>query len=211
MSIETAIKRLCGFDLVVVLGGNIRLVNGKYVSTPYKEGTEKSFGGCGRVLTAAMFYHWGIAPRFIVSTGKTHPNPDAPTEAAVMKNEMIGCGVPADCITEEGKSLNTLENAIEVAKLLRSGDFHWCKRIGLITSSWHLRRSLAFFDAQGLVAEGRHITPISSDKFVGQIMPELRPIIRELYHTPSMVARLKREKQGVIDFYAGRYKAEQPY
>ncbi len=188
--------------MVVVLGGNIRLVNGDYVSTPYEEGTEKSFGGCGRVITAAMFYHWGIAHHFIVSTGKTHPHPYAPTEAAVMKAEMIGYGVPADYITEEGKSLNTLENAIEVARLLQSEKFIQCAQIGLISSSWHLRRALAFFDGQGLTAEGRHITLISSDKLMVEIIPEFKPIIKELYHTPSMAAGLKREKQGVVDFYA---------
>ncbi len=43
-------KRALRFDVAVVLGGNIRLVNGDYVSTPYEEGTEKSFGGCGLIL-----------------------------------------------------------------------------------------------------------------------------------------------------------------
>ena len=205
---ETENKPHYSFDVAVVLGGNIRLVNGIYASTPYEEGTEKSFGGYGRVVTATMFYHWGLVSHFIVSTGKTHPNPDAPTEAAVMKAEMIDCGVPAECITEEGVSLNTLENAIEVAKLLRTEQFKRCSEIGLISSSWHLPRALTLFDAQGLTVEERHIILISSDKFIGQIIPELKPIIRELYHTPSMAARLKREKQGILDFYARRYKSK---
>ncbi len=127
-----------------------------------------------------------------------------------MKAEMIGYGVPADYITEEDKSLNTLENAIEVAQLLRSEKFKQCTEIGLLSNSWHLRRALAFFEAQGLAAEGRHITLISSDKFMGEIIPEFKPIIKELYHTSSMVARLKREKQGVIDFHANRYKSGPP-
>lgn len=207
---EAKSKRGYRFDVVVVLGGNIRLVNGVYVSTPYEEGTEKSFGARGRVVTATMFYHWGFAQRFIVSTGKTHPDPEAPTEASVMKAEMVSYGVPAGCITEEAKSLNTLENAIEVARILRTDELKYCSEIALISSSWHLPRALAFFEAQGLMAEGRRITLISSDKFMGEIVPEFKPTIRELYNTPSMKARLKREKQGIIDFYAGRYKSAPP-
>jgi hypothetical protein len=49
---------------------------------------EKGVGARGRVVTAAIFYHLGMASHFIVSTGKTHPAPDAPTEAAVMKAEL---------------------------------------------------------------------------------------------------------------------------
>jgi hypothetical protein len=44
-SVNVVYKRTCRFDVVVVLGGNIRLVNGKYVSTPYEEGLEKALEG----------------------------------------------------------------------------------------------------------------------------------------------------------------------
>ncbi len=45
-------KQTFKFDVVVVPGGDIRLVNGKFVSTPYEEGLEKSFGGWGRAVTS---------------------------------------------------------------------------------------------------------------------------------------------------------------
>ncbi len=38
-------KQTCKFDVVVVLGGDSRPVNGKYVSTPYEEGLEKALEG----------------------------------------------------------------------------------------------------------------------------------------------------------------------
>lgn len=122
--------------------------------------------------------------------GKTHPNPDAPTEAAIMKAELIDYGVPENCITTEDKSLNTLENAIAVPKILRTDKFERDREIALISSSWNLRRSLAFFDAQGLTAEGRYITLISSDKIMYEILPEFRQLIVELYNSPRMESRI---------------------
>lgn len=199
------------FDVAIVLGGGIRLFNGKYTSTSYQEGTEKGFGGRSRVVTAAIFYHSGLASHFIVSTGKTHPHPDAPTEAAIMRTELIDYGVPDSCITIEDKSLNTLENAVEVARILRTDKFKQARQIALISNSYHLRRSLTFFAAQGLTGEGRHLTLISSDRVIIEIMPELRQSIIDLYNSPSMKARIKREAQGIRDFHARRYEPRPPH
>jgi uncharacterized SAM-binding protein YcdF (DUF218 family) len=203
---EIAIKPPRTFDVAIILGGNIRLFNSQYVSSPYEENTEKGVGARGRVVTAAIFYHLGLASQFIVSTGKTHPNPDAPTEAAVMQTELIDYGVPDSCITLEEKSVNTLENAIEVARILRTDKFKQATAIALISNSYHLRRMKTFFDAQGLTAEGRQLTLISCDRIIYEIIPELRQRFVELYNSPNMKARMKGEAQGVLDFYAGRYK-----
>ncbi len=207
---EIEIKPPRTFDVAVILGGNIRLFNGKYISSPYEESMDKGVGGRGRVVTAAIFYHLGLASNFIVSTGKTHPNSDAPTEAAVMKTELIAYGVPDSCITIEEKSVNTLENAIEVARILRTDKFKQATAIALISNSYHLRRMYTFFDAQGLTAEGRHLTLISCDRILYEVIPELRQCIIDLYNGPSMKARIKGEAQGVRDFYARRYKPRSP-
>ena len=198
------------FDVTVILGGNIRLFNGKYISSPYEESMEKGVGARGRVVTAAIFYHLGLASHFIVSTGKTHPDPDAPTEAAVMKAELVDYGVPDSCITVEEKSVNTLENAIEVARLLRTDKFKQATAIALVSNSYHLRRMYTFFVAQGLTAEGRHLTLISCDRILYEILPELRQRFVDLYSSSSMKARMNAEVQGVIDFYARHYKPRPP-
>jgi hypothetical protein len=41
----------------------------------YEEGTEKSFGGCGRVVTAALFLPLELASYFIVSSKRKTPDP----------------------------------------------------------------------------------------------------------------------------------------
>ena len=89
-------------------------------------------------------YKQGKANKFIVSTGQTVtlpgknvPDPKAPSESSVMKDEMIRYGIPEEDIILEEKSNSTLTNAIESAKIIREMDF---KRIGLLTSFWHLKK-----------------------------------------------------------------------
>lgn len=60
------------FDVVVVLGGNIRKTkDGKWKTTSFEEGNEKSIGAHSRTLAAAELYKKKKAVKFIVSTGYT--------------------------------------------------------------------------------------------------------------------------------------------
>ena len=60
-------------EVVVVLGGNIVKSGDRYITTPYQQGTKKSFGAQGRVITSAFLYHLGVSDCLILSTGKTDP------------------------------------------------------------------------------------------------------------------------------------------
>jgi uncharacterized SAM-binding protein YcdF (DUF218 family) len=199
------------YDVVVVLGGNIRptirLTKKVYVTTSHVEGSEKSIGAHARTLAAAELYKRGRASYFIVSTGKTSPDPEAPTEAAVMKEEMVRCGVPQGLIIPEDISVNTLENAAECAEIIRQNDF---KNIGILTSSWHLSRAMVMFKAQGLEEEGKKLYRISAEKILAEKSPKYKRIIRKVYSTESMRQRVKGEKKGIGDFRAGRYKPQPP-
>src|SRR6266581_5915494 len=111
-------------DVVVVLGGNIVKNAAGYLTTPYTKGTKKSFGAQGRVITAAFLYHQGVCDCIILSTGKTDPeDQDAPTEAAVMKAELMAYDVPEASIYLEEGSRTTEENARELAQLLNTESF----------------------------------------------------------------------------------------
>ncbi len=94
------------------------------MTTPYTSGAKKSFGAQGRVLTATLLYHLGVSDCLLLSTGKTDPeDPDAPSEASVMKDELMAYGVPATCIHLEEGSKTTEENARELAKLFDAEPF----------------------------------------------------------------------------------------
>lgn len=64
------------------------------------------------------------------------------SEAEVMKNLAILLGVPEDKIIIESKSQNTMEQAIELAKLFPPQEN---KRIGIVTSAMHMPRAVQAF------------------------------------------------------------------
>src|SRR5438128_2383720 len=104
-------------EVVVVLGGNIVKSGDRYITTSYEKGTKKSFGAQGRVITSAFLYHLGVSDCLILSTGKTDPeDKGAPSEASVMKAELMAFGVPETCIHLEEQSRTTEENARKLVK-----------------------------------------------------------------------------------------------
>lgn len=201
------------YDVVVVLGGNVRRTkSGRWVTTSYTEGKEKSIGAHARVMAAAELRKQGKAKIFIVSTGQTVtipgtdiPDPKTPTEAAVMKEEMVRYGIPAEDIILEEKSDSTLTNAIECAKIIRKMDF---KRIGLLTSFWHLERAMVMFESQRLDIEGRSIIPLSADEIVASISKRHAKIVENMENSPTLKKRIAAETEGINAFKEGRYQSK---
>lgn len=202
------------YDVVVVLGGGVRRTkSGRWVTTSYVEGEEKSIGAHARTLAAAELYKKGLVKTFIVSTGQTvgvpgHNNTldtTSPTESSVMKGEMVRYGVPESAIILEEKSISTLTNAIESAKIIREMDF---KRIGLLTSFWHLERAMVMFEAQRLDIEGRSITPLSADEIVAEISNRHARIVDNMENSPTIKKRLASEVKGIKAFKEGKYKSK---
>jgi len=195
-------------DVVVVLGGNIVKSGVGYITTSYSKATKKSFGAQGRVITAAFLYHQGVCDCIILSTGKTDPEDQgAPTEAAVMKAELMTYGVPETCIYLEEGSRTTEENARELAKLLSAESFKEKKTIGVVTSSWHIRRTDAFLTREGVKREGRTIKYISSDTMLCRYLPEFREDMYMLYRRQEMKERIRDEHNGYNALKNGIYQS----
>ena len=195
-------------DVLVVLGGNIVKSDAGFITTPYTKGTKKSFGAQGRVITAAFLYHQGVCDCIILSTGKTDPkDQDAPTEAAVMKAELMSYDVPKTCIYLEEGSRTTEENARELAKLLNTESFQEKKTIGVVTSSWHIRRTDAFLERAGVRRAGRTIKYISSDTMLCRYLPEFRADMYTLYLGQEMKERLQDERNGYNALKNGTYQS----
>ena len=197
-------------EVVVVLGGNIVKSGDYYITTPYEKGTKKSFGAQGRVITAAFLYHLRISDCFILSTGKTDPEDEgAPSEASVIKAELMAYGVPETCIHLEEQSQTTEENARELVKLFTTETFKRKRTIGVITSSWHIRRTDAFLKREGFHAESRKIKFISSDTMISRYLPEFRDDIHRLYHGQEMKDRIQDEYNGHSALKNGTYRSRQ--
>jgi uncharacterized SAM-binding protein YcdF (DUF218 family) len=121
-------------DVYVVLGGgineNVPDIDGKGALSAY---------ALSRVTTAYRLYMRDKKP--IIFTGGKIFN-RAP-EAEIAKRFLISLGVPPHHIITEEKSTDTYENAQYVKEI---ADKHQFKKIVLITSAFHMKRSYLLFN-----------------------------------------------------------------
>ncbi len=126
-------------EAIVVLGGGTQ---------PFvypRPGPEVDDAG-DRIIYGARLYREGKAPLILVTGGRL-PWSFSPQGAAhEMADLMTFMGVPEDMILLEEKSANTYENAIFTKDILEPMGI---TRIILVTSAFHMPRSVAVFEKQG--------------------------------------------------------------
>jgi uncharacterized SAM-binding protein YcdF (DUF218 family) len=128
---------VAGADAIVVLGAPLL-----------------SDGSVGEVLAERVragveLWRAGVAPRVVLSGGRTRGAPRSESEA--MGELARGLGLPDDALLLESESQTTYENAHRVAELL--GARGW-RRVVVVTTPFHLRRAVRWFRRAGLEAEG---------------------------------------------------------
>jgi uncharacterized SAM-binding protein YcdF (DUF218 family) len=124
--------------IVLMGGGTSRMDSGlvpKRASMPRIEAAAKVYRQCRET---------GASCRVIVSGGD--PQDHGQAEADNYAPYVLARGVPSTDLTRENKSLNTYENAQNVAGIL--GNAHDSTLI-LVTSAYHMRRSVRAFEAFG--------------------------------------------------------------
>lgn len=134
----------CCYDYIVVLGAGV------IVSAPPMRAEPQLTDTSDRLWLAARLYRRGVAPKVVVTGGSFAVLPDgrpAQTEAEAMRQVLVDFGVPADRIVIEGKALNTIENMREVRALVGGS------KVALVTSAFHMPRSLQLARNAGLNAE----------------------------------------------------------
>lgn len=113
--------------------------------------------GYPRLFEAARLYHACKKTKsvceLILSGGD--PTHHGKSEATVMAKALQSLGIPESDIIMENQSRNTFENAKFTRELIESNEFN---HIILVTSGFHLKRALRFFEYQGLSVE-----PASAD------------------------------------------------
>jgi uncharacterized SAM-binding protein YcdF (DUF218 family) len=101
-----------------------------------------------RALEAVRVYQILASP-WVISSGGEAEEPDAEPNAVTMRDALMRLGVPAGRILLESSSVNTHDEAVLVAPMLRALRV---ERVVLVTSDIHMRRSLATFRAAGVDA-----------------------------------------------------------
>lgn len=108
--------------------------------------------GADRVTHTVQLYKLGLIQKILVSGGSGRLLTKEEPEANKFKRAMVMMGVPADSILLENQTRNTAESAIEVKKLLSQLKYKPQDCL-LITSAFHMRRSLAVYRHNGLAIE----------------------------------------------------------
>jgi uncharacterized SAM-binding protein YcdF (DUF218 family) len=133
-----------GSTAIVLLGGGGFTVRGR----EHRMGVLHVVSAA-RVLEAVRVYHLLGSP-WVVSSGGAGGDPDAEPDALMMREALIGLGVPAGRIVLESTSINTRDEAVLVAPILHRLEVD---RVVLVTSDVHMRRSLATFRGAGVDPE----------------------------------------------------------
>jgi uncharacterized SAM-binding protein YcdF (DUF218 family) len=100
-----------------------------------------------RLLEGARLYALLDEPWVVLSGGPPGDDSEATPEAIAMQRELIRLGVPAEKILIEMASEDTHAQALRLRPLLAQ------RKIGtfvLVTSPWHLRRSMGVFATEGM-------------------------------------------------------------
>lgn len=85
--------------------------------------------------------------KIVISGGVGNPFQDSESDADIARRFYAGMGVPAERLVFEGESRNTAENVEFTKSLVASGSD---QKLILITSAFHMPRSMGIFRAEGL-------------------------------------------------------------
>ena len=134
---ETLPSEFIGCRSVVVLGGG-------HVDTHHLAAINKLSSTSRARLVEGVRLLRALPDAQLVVTGRGAPG--QPSHAEVMAEAAISLGVGAERIVRLEKPRDTEDEAEEIKQLL--GD----ERFALVTSAWHLRRSMALMRGRGLHA-----------------------------------------------------------
>lgn len=140
-----AYKDMKPHDLGIVLTGS---------TVPYLKPDDRVYfnRGADRVTHTVQLYKLGLLKKILISGGTGTLSGDDEPEADKFKKAMIMMGVDSADIMIENETRNTYESAMAVKPMLDSMHYRQ-ENCLLITSAFHMRRSLACYRKAGVELE----------------------------------------------------------
>lgn len=141
------------YEVGIVLGGIGRI-----------DPTEKRIefvNSADRLLKAIELYHQKKIRKILISGGSGSVLHPEDKEAAYIYQYLKNIDIPEQDIIIENESKNTYENAVFSKRILDSLNIK--DSVVIITSAYHLRRSVAIFEKQGY----QHIVPFPAERMSG--------------------------------------------
>lgn len=131
------------YDYIVILGGMMSY----YDTQTHQIGVNSSID---RLLQGLKLYKKGYAQKILISGGDGSLLKSIGKEADIIKMYLNDIGLDSDSILIESESQNTYENAKHSTQILLNDS---AQKILLVTSAFHMRRALACFKKQGIIAD----------------------------------------------------------
>jgi uncharacterized SAM-binding protein YcdF (DUF218 family) len=129
------------YDIGILLGGSMRYYNDVLERPVYSNSVD-------RLLQTIELYHEGKIRKVLLSGGSGRLSRPLEKESPIIQKVLVNGGVKPDDIILESESRNTRENALYSAEIIKK-EYPGARTL-LITSAWHMRRSVACFSAAGL-------------------------------------------------------------
>lgn len=118
--------------------------------------------GADRVTHTVQLYKLGLIEKVLISGGSGRLTGDDEPEANKFRKAMVLMGIDSVDIFIENETRNTYESAVAVKPMLDSLQYNPQDCL-LITSAFHMRRSLACYKKAGVA-----LTPFSTDFYAHQ-------------------------------------------
>jgi uncharacterized SAM-binding protein YcdF (DUF218 family) len=158
------------YAAIILLGGATAPAN------PPKRPYPDLGGAADRMWHAARLYRQGLAPKIIITGGRSpglETRNDIQTEAQAMRLLLIDFGVPDSAMILEEGARNTRENASKTKALIGE------QRVALVTSAFHMPRSIATFRKEGLLIDA-FPTDFNVDPDVSALWDRILPTSKSL-------------------------------
>ena len=136
---QPAVSKMKDAQAIVILAG------GSYDGVPDFDGTGQDSESSTVRLAAGLRLHKVLHLPVVYSGGSV--TGDRATEASIGHRFLRACGVEEKYLIKEDRSRNTAENAKYVKEICRKRKFD---KVILVTSAFHMPRSVAFFEREGV-------------------------------------------------------------
>jgi len=184
------------YDSIVVLASEIFKEGNEFKMPDFFNGVAQ--GGKMRLDAAVKMFEDKMVDNIIVVGGKVRGSEDEKTEA--MADYLINNDIAVENIIKLPSKTNTQGNARVVKSYLDKNKLT-NKKIGLLTSFYHLPRAMKIFAREGLSFE-----PIVAESILIDHQDYGLDKIHQFYINTKMLERLNQELLGLADLEKGTYK-----
>lgn len=190
-----------------ILGGGLtRRPDGTFKTNSFDDSGDKFGTTLDRLRVDAAAVLYRLNPGLILAPsagkGQYQNDPNYPTVASVMKQELIALGVPETNIISEEKSSST--NA-QLNALVRFRDSH-PGNYGVLSNRYHLERIRALLDFNPLLVSLKGLVILSAEDILIESDPSTwQAPVERIYQGEGMNKRIELERKGTADIKRGRY------